>query len=271
MAASAKVFLVITAVCASLSAGASVVHRDREASDFLAKKSTAPAPALGAAAAPEGLDSALPAVPQRSFSLAGGERAAALPLLMAVDGMRALAKRAHLREGDGAVAEALAVLGTFAIWVCLVLVVAVLYQKHRASLPVDLKQAQAKTKEEGFKHGAFSCLEEPKVFAWSFFCGPVRWADNMQAVGLLAYWLAIAAYLAVAFGDLITGGVIGWALVTAFFTYFRQALRKKFGLETSKEIILKDFGLWCCCAPCAITQETRHIEAAPKGAKADLA
>eukprot|EP00448_Togula_jolla_P038382 CAMPEP_0170624078 /NCGR_PEP_ID=MMETSP0224-20130122/30039_1 /TAXON_ID=285029 /ORGANISM="Togula jolla, Strain CCCM 725" /LENGTH=234 /DNA_ID=CAMNT_0010950573 /DNA_START=329 /DNA_END=1033 /DNA_ORIENTATION=- len=180
-----------------------------------------------------------------------------------------LAKRVHLSNlvQESESPSMLAGLGGFAFWVILVLVAAALYQKYKASLPVDLKKAQAKSSEEGFLHGPFSCLDDPEVSVWSLCCGGVRWADNMQAVGTFSFWVAIAIYLGVAFADVLTGGVFIWGLVAALFTYYRQDLRSKFGLKSDRETILKDFALWCCCAPCAIAQETRHIVAAPKGAK----
>merc|ERR1712203_922593 len=43
--------------------------------------------------------------------------------------------------------------------------------------------------------------------------------------------------------------------------YYRQELRKKFGLDFgSPETITQDVLIWCCCFVCAAAQEARQIE-----------
>merc|ERR1719401_1955914 len=145
----------------------------------------------------------------------------------------------------------------------LVVGAALLYHAHKLSPIVDLDLAKERFEGEEFRHSPFSCFEDMEICCWSCWCGGVRWADTMNALGLFSFWLAILTYLVICFLETCTGGVTVWVLVALFFTYFRQELRKKMNMRNDGETIFYDFLLWCCCIPCAIAQEARQIKEAP--------
>lgn len=127
-----------------------------------------------------------------------------------------------------------------------------------------MEKATETFKDQGFAHGPFECHEDMEILAWSCCCGSIRWADTLQATGMLSFWLALAIFMFTVLLEAFTGGVVMWIVVALIFTYYRQELRKKFSMKNDGEDQIKDFGMWCCCACCAIAQEARHIKEAPK-------
>lgn len=150
------------------------------------------------------------------------------------------------------------------LWLVLYLVVAYVYSQNFLSPPVDLEKAQEAFKDQGFTHGPFSCHEDMEILAWSCCCGGIRWADTMQSLGMLSFWMAVGLFMFTILADTFTGGAVMWIVLAVVFTYYRQEIRKKFTMKNDGEDQVKDFGMWCCCACCAIAQEARHFKLAPK-------
>lgn len=197
---------------------------------------------------------------RRSRALLGG----------AQQGAAAQPGEAGYTEEDDMVVTLISTLFSMVFGMTMVIGVAVLYQHLGLMTPeVDLEAAQETFKDEGFAHGPFECHEDMETMCWSCWCPGIRWSDNMQAVDILKFWLALALFLSIAFLDTFTGGLLIWVLIAGMFAAYRQKLRTKFNMKNDGEDQLKDFGMWCCCACCAIAQEARHIKMAPKKTKTE--
>ncbi|CAK0801047.1 unnamed protein product [Prorocentrum cordatum] len=103
------------------------------------------------------------------------------------------------------------------------------------------------------------CCSEPRVLFWSLACPCVRWADSMHTVGIMSFWCALwLSTLAVLMTEL-TFGIFGVAVIAGLF-YFRQRLRRRFKMESSASTYAADCLALCCCLPCALAQDARHVE-----------
>jgi len=167
-------------------------------------------------------------------------------------------------EATEVMATIIATIISISTWLLVVAGVAYFYKRSYLSAPVDVEKAQVAFKDQGFVHGPFECHEDIEILAWSCFCGGIRWADTMQAISMLTFWVALALFMVTAVLDAFTGGLLMWIVVSVCFTYYRQEIRRKFLMKNDGEDQVKDFAMWCCCACCAIAQEARHIKEMPK-------
>jgi len=150
---------------------------------------------------------------------------------------------------------------SFIILVAAAVGVAYLY-KEKVALP-ELEVEKAKNQFEGqdFKHHFCSCFEDMNVCCCTFWCMACRWADTLNSVGVLSFWVAALLYIVVTQGAQLIGA-LGWLLSAMFFTYYRQQLRTTLGMVNEREDKVKDFGMWCCCCFCAAVQEARQVKEA---------
>eukprot|EP00441_Pelagodinium_beii_P020651 CAMPEP_0197655218 /NCGR_PEP_ID=MMETSP1338-20131121/39323_1 /TAXON_ID=43686 ORGANISM="Pelagodinium beii, Strain RCC1491" /NCGR_SAMPLE_ID=MMETSP1338 /ASSEMBLY_ACC=CAM_ASM_000754 /LENGTH=250 /DNA_ID=CAMNT_0043230823 /DNA_START=88 /DNA_END=840 /DNA_ORIENTATION=- len=108
------------------------------------------------------------------------------------------------------------------------------------------------------------CCEDVEVCCWSTLCPAVRWADSMDMVGQISFWLGVLSFVALSLLSGLLGG--GWLLLAFALAMFRQHFRRVFDIDGQGEF--STFCFDCClyiwCAPCAIAQEARHVEFAAK-------
>jgi len=176
--------------------------------------------------------------------------------------LMALEHRAHQEPDSDTV-----VTSTISSWVVSVLIfllAALIYKKNMAIPERDMESFLASNnfKGEDFKHGVFSCLDEPKLSLCACFCGCVPWADSMDVLGFLGFWIAVLILIGVSLLDTLTGG-ISWFFAAAMFTYFRQQIRKKFEMKNETADVAKDYLLWLCCPCCSTVQEARQTREMP--------
>jgi len=136
--------------------------------------------------------------------------------------------------------------------------------KEKVALP-ELEVEKAKSEFEGqdFKHHFCNCFEDMNVCCCTFWCMACRWADTLNSVGIMSFYLAALLFIVVTQGAQLLG-LLGWILAAVFFTYYRQQLRTKLGMVNERENQVKDFGMWCCCCLCAAVQEARQVKEAAK-------
>jgi len=139
----------------------------------------------------------------------------------------ALEHRAHQEPDTDTV-----VASTMSSWfmsIFIFVLAAVIYKKNMAIPERDMESFLANNSFQGedFKHGVFSCFDEPKLSLCACCCGCLPWADSMDVLGFLGFWIAVLILIGVSLLDTLTGG-ISWLFAAAVFTYFRQQIRKKF-------------------------------------------
>mmetsp|Transcript_16751 Transcript_16751/g.31087 ORF Transcript_16751/g.31087 Transcript_16751/m.31087 type:complete len:349 (-) Transcript_16751:181-1227(-) len=147
------------------------------------------------------------------------------------------------------------------VYVLLSVCVAYIYNKTR-SLETNFffpGKRRLRKQEKSFAggNGLFSSvLSDPKLFLFSFFCGPVRWADTVDRANLsihFKYWFAyVSMLLLLVLSDHTLG--IAYLCLVGMGVEFRQRLRGRGNCQT----IFQDILAWFFCSPCAIAQEARE-------------
>jgi len=193
--------------------------------------------------------------------------------LLLREGVVHFAQKAHLVSKksatteltqDEAVMNALwSALATTVFWVVVVFVVAWWYKLHKATPRVDIEKAAEQFKDQNFSYHQFRFWEEPEICVWSCLCPCIRWADTVAAMSMVGFNFALCVSLSLWVLDICTGGVVIWVVMAVVFTYYRREIRKRLAMNTAGKI-LTDFVLWCFCPCCAILQEARQIQDAPK-------
>lgn len=109
--------------------------------------------------------------------------------------------------------------------------------------------------------GPFDCFQDLPICCWSCWCPLIRWADSVEMLGFMAFWVAIAIFLAIDFLTYIGLGFF-WLLAISILTYHRQKMRRSFNMDGQGEFCTYcgDCFLYLCCSPCAVAQEARHVE-----------
>lgn len=154
-------------------------------------------------------------------------------------------------------------LSHMAVFAGITTVAAFLFRRFVPWPEVD-ETLMAKEKLTSWSSGPFDCFQDATTCCWTLFCPGVRWAGNVDMVGLLSFWPAFLLFLLFELLAMIPLGgccLCGWIAVL---TYYRNKLRVAFGMAGSNEptTICGDCVFVTCCTCCAIAQEARHVEAA---------
>lgn len=111
--------------------------------------------------------------------------------------------------------------------------------------------------------GPFDMFSDWKVCCWSCWCPCIRWADTMDMLGIVGFWVGLLVFCGLVLLNAVPGGMLLWFVASLLWMSFRQQLRMKFDMEHNTfKTFMGDWSLYCCCFPCAIAQEARHIEEA---------
>lgn len=162
------------------------------------------------------------------------------------------------------------VFSSLLLWSCLACLVAYFYSNRKekpGSVDAEKQNEGAESFQE-WKHGLFSCHEDPEVTLCACCCPAIRWALTLSYVpGLLSFWVAFFIYVCVELLGGLTAGTIGWVCLALLCTAYRQELRQKFNMEQQGGMTyITDAMTYLCCTCCAIAQEARHVEDALKSA-----
>eukprot|EP00747_Dinoflagellata_sp_TGD_P195716 gnl/TRDRNA2_/TRDRNA2_64809_c0_seq1.p1 gnl/TRDRNA2_/TRDRNA2_64809_c0~~gnl/TRDRNA2_/TRDRNA2_64809_c0_seq1.p1 ORF type:complete len:299 (+),score=49.54 gnl/TRDRNA2_/TRDRNA2_64809_c0_seq1:93-989(+) len=162
----------------------------------------------------------------------------------------------------------IALISTTAAWTILIILCALCYRRCYKEWPeIDTKLQE--TVEEDFrgqwKYGLFECFNDLPICCWSFCCQPIRWADNLEMVGLLSFWGALTIMIGLTILNAVTGGVLIYIVIVVVSMMYRQKIREKFNIQNGDTCTYTtDFFTYLCCCCCATAQEARVLEAAAK-------
>jgi len=152
-----------------------------------------------------------------------------------------------------------------AIWCTLVTLAACVYRSQK-SFPQAVS-SRSKQDFNDWTSGPFDFCSDAKVCCWSCWCPCIRWADNMDMLGIVSFWVGLGLFCGLIMLTTVPGGLLLWLVAVLLWMSFRQQLRLKFSMEQSTfRTFIGDCALYCCCWPCAIAQEARHIEEACRAA-----
>lgn len=144
---------------------------------------------------------------------------------------------------------------------------AYLYQsKKEYPLPEAHEDAQDSVPLTQWSSGLFDCCQDPYIFLCACCCMPIRWADTMDMVGLMKFWTAFAFILVLQLCSEIPFLGICWFGIIGVLAMHRQKLRGIFQIPGQGDggTTVGDAFFVCCCMPCAVAQEARHVELAAK-------
>lgn len=158
-------------------------------------------------------------------------------------------------------------IGSVLIWGILTGIIAYFYHKNRELPELDSTMDNDKEREElkNWKVTPFSCMTEPKIFAFSLFCPSIRWAHTLSVLDILGFWPGFAIFYGLALLNAFTAGLLCWIALAAVCTYYRQAMRGKFNMEDGGwMMIANDCVCYAFCTCCMVAQEASQIEAAAR-------
>lgn len=107
------------------------------------------------------------------------------------------------------------------------------------------------------ERGHCKCCDDPFMCVCAWICQPIRWSDTVSQSKVTSFWTAFGAWaIAAAFNCFMFGCMYFGVITLGLLIYFRQALRKKLGLEygTPRTCIFDCFWM-LFCTPCAVAQE----------------
>jgi len=106
-----------------------------------------------------------------------------------------------------------------------------------------------------------SC-QDPTIACWSLWCPCIRWADTLDTLGIMNFWTAFwIGFLALLLTEATYG--FSWLLVVLGLAHWRMRVRKKLRMASSGWFTwASDLASYCCCLPCTLAQEARHVQTA---------
>lgn len=133
-------------------------------------------------------------------------------------------------------------------------------------------EASAEDPKGDFHFSLFAtngCFDQDrKICCMAFACVSILWADTMSQdklreshVTTLTFWFALLfPTVAIVASILVPGAALGSLLFLGVAVYFRQRIRKAYGLNTGVGPCAMDVLTWCFCTPCAAVQEARQVK-----------
>lgn len=185
----------------------------------------------------------------------------------------------HLQEPTIEDEEALLNPGEFALVSLWELAVSVLLMFTLSTLAAFFYKGAVMTDEEvdrskhsdDWSSGLFHCFSDVPICFWSCCCPCIRWADTLHHMGFMSFWSAYALFLGLLilyWGLSVVGiGIFIWLAFCVALVKFRHQMREQFKMTDRQGFsYFEDLAIYCCCWPCAIAQEARHVKAVLKRA-----
>mmetsp|Transcript_29215 Transcript_29215/g.67259 ORF Transcript_29215/g.67259 Transcript_29215/m.67259 type:complete len:273 (-) Transcript_29215:87-905(-) len=158
--------------------------------------------------------------------------------------------------------EIMGVVSTALFWALVSLITAIAYRDQK-KWPTKQQAAGNPTTAEmkEWSDGIFNCFGNLEICLCSWCCCPIRFADNVSHIeGLYPFWPTFSLMLALAS---LSYFVPAWILMYVIGAYIRQKIRAKFGMANGTCMsVTCDCCLYTWCWVCAVSQESRHLEAA---------
>lgn len=130
---------------------------------------------------------------------------------------------------------------------------------YRGSRPDWDPQLPLDATSVGWSTGVCDCMRGR--FSTNFMaccCPAVLWAETVSDAGLQSFWKAYAMYT---LGALVSLLPCASPIDAALATWDRHELREKLGMPAANTwTFLSDCLCYCCCSPCMLAQEARHVE-----------
>jgi len=154
---------------------------------------------------------------------------------------------------------------------CILALVAFIYWSFKdfPSREVSLNYDPIAFEKGYFVHGLFRCLSAPSICCLTTCCFTIRWADTIRMANLLPFVLALCILeglmllpevAGIFTSDLQLEG-LAFYLCVAFMVYYRQQIRKMFGMPHGDcQSVTEDCLAYSFCACCAAIQEARQLE-----------
>lgn len=142
----------------------------------------------------------------------------------------------------------------------LILAAAFVYQRQKKD-PEPTRRGMTMTNDD-WHAGICSCFEVPGMTLLTCCCFSIRWADTMRMASYMSFWVGVVLMTLLEMINSFTGGAamcFAWGIVV----FYRQKLRKEFGLEHSTvKSCCCDICGYCWIPCCMAVQEARQLEEA---------
>jgi Cys-rich protein (TIGR01571 family) len=148
----------------------------------------------------------------------------------------------------------------YAFTALLACIAAYLYKSTRSWPSVEATDGASALTQ--WSSGLCDCFEDPYTCVWACCCPAVRWADTLDMVGMMKFWSAFALCTVLEFVMHLPCLGIVWVILCCVMTSYRQELRGLFQIPRAGFVV--DFALICCCMPCVLAQDARHVNMAAK-------
>lgn len=148
----------------------------------------------------------------------------------------------------------------YAFTALLACIAAYLYKSTRSWPSVEATDGASALTQ--WSSGLCACFEDPYTCVWACCCPAVRWADTLDMVGMMKFWSAFALCTVLEFVMHLPCLGLVWVVLCCVMTYYRQELRGLFQIPRAGGVV--DFALICCCMPCVLAQDARHVNMAAK-------
>lgn len=143
-----------------------------------------------------------------------------------------------------------------AVYLVLVVVSAFAYSKFQSDMPLQDMRFLPK---DGFSDAIYSCSSSWSICCYACCCPCLRWSDTVSKVNLMYFWMGVILWGILMYINFLVVGLAAPILALLGAAY-RYRLRIHFGFPTSYTTMFQDLFAWCCCMPCAIAQEARHVD-----------
>eukprot|EP00929_Paragymnodinium_shiwhaense_P122564 TRINITY_DN95412_c0_g1_i1.p2 TRINITY_DN95412_c0_g1~~TRINITY_DN95412_c0_g1_i1.p2 ORF type:complete len:286 (+),score=74.04 TRINITY_DN95412_c0_g1_i1:102-959(+) len=148
---------------------------------------------------------------------------------------------------------------------CFTVLFGLIYKYFKVRPAVDKDYVAQKPMLDGeWRDGYFGCFNDLQSCFCGFCCPTILWADNMDLVFILKFWIGIAIAVATFVASAFVGGIAVTCLV-CYMVYCRKQLREKFNMPAGTAwTFAEDCLCLCCCMCLVICQDARHIDMACK-------
>jgi len=157
-------------------------------------------------------------------------------------------------------------LSAFLSYFIVTMLVALIWVKYTSPGRTDHGYDERKNNALGFAYNLFAwdhCFgHHASVCLCSWCCGPLRLADTYSknpSPLVKSFWTALVLIACLIGLSQLTYGFTGVIFLCAV-VYFRQGLRKKYGLESGGSTVAVDCLSWIFCPFCSMAQEARQVE-----------
>eukprot|EP00927_Polykrikos_kofoidii_P035244 TRINITY_DN2982_c0_g1_i1.p1 TRINITY_DN2982_c0_g1~~TRINITY_DN2982_c0_g1_i1.p1 ORF type:complete len:336 (+),score=33.64 TRINITY_DN2982_c0_g1_i1:39-1046(+) len=165
------------------------------------------------------------------------------------------------------VPSTLAMILTALIWGSCALGAAFYYRRNPEV--VELKACEGRPEQlSRFSSDPFdvnACLNEPGVCVWSCCCPCVVWADTVDRLDLIRYWIAFAIFASLWILQHTFALFFLWWAIAILLAWNRHRIRRAFGMQVQWLVatFTSDCMCFCMgCLTCLIAQEARHVKRA---------